>query len=1391
MNSPAEGSFAAATTANVLRGPCTVAHSAVCAEAIRVIFALHFLSRNGVDRLAEELQRCHCAEALDLASTRSLSNRLAAPPEDAEDTPCLVERRVWSSHRGSEVHAEGIGLSSSTFIKGDGEELAAAAETSFSTPAVARGCIEEALRISLCTAAHLLRCSAWTAVSLLAAATSEEKGKGGSSSFVSPSQLSAASQTLPRLARALEVLRMQEPGWCATALVRFTEWLLAQSSSTSTRACLAHALSLTEYERTDPPPQNAAALPTALLSYGNSHRARCLLTPADHNRTSAPQDRRHVYAKEVFIRDSLPLFFPWLRPQQNVGSGSVHWEKDDCTCCHRWFLEDLPRWCVRVSLDHQAIMWHRSRVLRNALLRWCTRRGLRVVAYLAHASEHQTDVLEGVGSDLRRENGNQEHKEGRPAPSTATLQAVSPAPGRRTAKCQTVQVENEPTTHQSTAATRQSEGAPTRSVPLPEESDASVIVTTTTAAPPLQKGVEQQVNAPAPPAATSSERAQVETKSQSTTYEVSLLDRVLQPHNNGKMRDPKEVQHDDCDEAYRTDTAVLYDPHPLLLVDHAEQSSFATPPLPLSASVWEPRHDTPASALTCSTAMNESATETMLPELPEEGKQAQEAQHTAAVLQQHNRSRLRYAFFHWRDRRLYESMATRYIQNQQKAHTVRQCWSMWRHRCAAASQRRKEARDVALSDVLTEQKAVEYFRRLIQVWRRAALAQRFKTRTLGSRSFRLWRCEARLMQYQRTSKQTFVGAPRVKREVWQRWCDRRMETAADKWRASSLLKRTFTAMQSRWEERRTLRAAVKYYGNALMVQVWHVWKSRRSHASELRLISHSVKHVENLRRRSWEFWRWRMLQREQRRRHESEGYRFYILQKLHHCFHTWVCRYRLESRVRDLVRRHLRAFFLKPAFEKWRLRAEVCGVVRRGQEELAWRVGEQLKARKVLRVWHRRAIAHAVGRKAARAAAAEDEACRLARLHRLARTFYHWRTRGFLLRRLLVDRRRCLPAAQRTAPLQIYGNTCAPPLTATVRSSVSKGRSGAEQAMKTFFTAISPPPLPLPPHRSDSSSASRNPSTRVSPRAARSTTAPTSKAHVHPSGRSPSQRFTSAPPEVSPDLRSSSAMAQQQMLLEKENSVRVANPQAASPHAALAGRSRAVVIVREPASNSRRRTLTLERQLFAAQNHSSLSSFGIRLPLELAGLTPASTTILRSTLDPSRASTAAKQRKLSLLSPAVHAHSSVRSWTGGSRGRLRHSSSPRSSPPPSPSSVRSRTRSEEVSEIDAELPIRSRTATPLFPRQKTQYRSPKALPRTSSSAKDLVESPPDPSPHQLNSTSVGGGPYRESRLRSNFAPRTPPNRLLSQMELLLKRIRDTEADYRLPPAARPGAVWQQ
>ncbi|KPA82202.1 hypothetical protein ABB37_03324 [Leptomonas pyrrhocoris] len=1405
MHSHAEGTSTTAVTTNALRGPCAMVHRAVCAEAIRVIFALRFLSRDGVDDLAEELQRCHCVDASPRTRATTSFNRLTAPKDEgAEVVPSLVEKQLSPLHRRNDAHAEDGNGPSSLFEKRNDCRLGSAAETFFATSAAARSCIERASPITLCTAAHFLRCNAWTAASLVVGTTSEEDGKDEIPALTPPFPSSAASRTLLRQACAVELLRTREPGWCATALVRFTEWLLRENVSPNVRDDLARALSLTEYERLDSSTHNTAGVPPALLPYGSSHRARWLLSPADADAEASPS-QRNLYTEEVVVLDSLPFLFPWLRASRAASSDSLNQEMENGPCDHRWCLEDLPQWCARVALHRQATAWYRHRVLRSAVLRWRTRRGLRVMTYLSRATEHQTDALDDMKGDLSGGTSETHGQEKSHPPTTETSPTASPSAERCAAECQTVETQSESLARQPTAAIPRNEEEKSKQLAQPHQVPGTFAIdtTVTAAAPFAHDEAKQQTDFSSVPAVTPSDPPHAQTKSMNATYEVSLLDRVLQQHNGNAQHTPKKDHRKLSDEDHSNDAAVFHGPNPQFSVSRVEQPPFdnTTPPLSSSASTAPPPYTSATRSAPIGEETNPSNSEEMLPELSERAIHAREVQCIVQAEQCHRITSLRSAFFLWRDRRLYESMAMRYVHGQHSTGVTRQCWRMWKHRCAAASQRRKEARDDALSDMVTERKAVVYFRRLLQAWRRAALARQFQLRTVGSRVVCRWRCEMRLAQYQRAARQPLIGALRTKRELWQRWCDRRMDVVADQRRGHYLLKRTLAAMQRRCKQLQALRVAAALYNGALMAQVWRAWTTRRSRASELCSFAHSVKSEEKLRQRLWACWRRRTLQRERSRRYEEEVRRLYSRQTLQRCFHTWVSRYQLEARVRGFVGRHRRSLLLKPSFETWRVRAEVRGVVRHGQEELAWRVGEQLKRRKVLRVWRRRAVAHAAARMAARAMEIDDAAHHLARLSRLARTFYHWRTRGFLLRRYLVDRRRCFPDTERARRSRPYATAVPPLLVAAIGENVSSGVRGVAQVKekKVEEMELSPTTTPLPPpppppsssRSAASSAASRNPSARVSPRAARrmaAAAAASPKASRHSSRRSPPRRrVTPATVDADADSHSSGAAAHGHVRPKKEDSVSVVSPQTAAPHSVLAGRSPAVVVVTpETATLRGRRTLALERKLLAAQRHLSLSGFGVCFPATSVERLPASSATVRSLSGSVSAATAFHPRKPSPSTPSVYLHSVVRSATDGASGKPRYRSSSTLSPPPNTSPIVNS--SDAVSDVDGELPIRSHTATPLFSRKTTRSSSSTAPLRTLYSASDLVESPPQHPPRQLNATREGDEPHLESEQRSRFVPHTSANRLLSQMELLLKRVRGIEAEYRSPPTAQRGTV---
>jgi hypothetical protein len=705
-----------------------------------------------------------------------------------------------------------------------------------------------------------------------------------------------------------------------------------------------------------------------------------------------------------------------------------------------------------------------------------------------------------------------------------------------------------------------------------------------------------------------------------------------------------------------------------------------------------------------------------------------------------------------------------------------------------------------LGTMVTEQKAIGYFRLLLQVWRRAALVRKSLIRTLGSHVVRVWRCRTLLLQHRRATQQPYVGALRTKREVWQRWCDQRLRVAADRHSARHLLLRTLMVMRVRCNERADLRTAAEVHNHAVTTLVWQTWKQRLSRADQLRVSAKSVKYERRQRECIWRRWRARLLQRQRSRRHAADVDRLCSQRALQHCFQTWVFRFQLESRVRSYTVRRQRSALLRPAFERWRSRAEVCTVVRCGQEELAWKVGEHLQCRKVLRVWYRRAAVHAETRKAARAVAIEDVADRLARLNRLARTFFHWRTRGLLLRRYQIDRRRCLPEAQRGKPLQIQGSSPSPPppppLTERVSKGATDGGTGGGAAQETSMragrstTLANMTPLPPPPSSTcsatasvlPSSSPSQNHSARVSPRQRGRQTTSWSPQHrrVHTTN-------SNARDELVQGNRGAVEQHQgtaKERIVEGVGFAKSTPPVSFTAAAPTKTRGTAVVHVGGAAAPPWRRALALERQLFRVQCHTSLSTFGVCflsktagqcLPPTTAPHHPSLNSVKEALSQPVNTSVRYSTRP-SPRHEATQPPLPYRVLPSGSVTRNYHRSN---------SSRSNSSSSSGNSATDRQMPIRLHTGTPLFRRRKTHDSSPRDPSRVSHLASDLVESPPQHLSRQLRTTREGES-YQEDAATPAFVSRKSANRLLSQMELLLQRVRGIEAAYRSSSAAPTG-----
>lgn len=1337
-------------TTNPLSAACSVLHHAVCLEAVRVIFALHFLSHGGVDHLVENLQHCHRADdnaLFDAAWTAEDKATAAAAPSS-----CLVERHSapflqqgdGESCDALQTHHSRVGEESTD---GTHATAALAAAVSFPTPAAARSCVAHASPLSLYTAAHLLRCSAWTAASLTPTARDNDEDHESTSS----SAPIAFSQLWPKQVHALELLRTREPGWCATALVRYTEWLLREDGRRSARAQLAAALSLTEYQRVHTPPPTAAAwafnVGADRLCGAVMSSSRWLTAPTVEANSSASEEGPMLCAAScVVVRDALPFFFPWLRSLQHsggtktLGAGEV---RNSCSLCcsHQWLLESLPRWCVEVTTERHARMWHHNKVRSVAMVRWRTRRGLRVMAHLSHVAEQRGERLDYAPADMGS-SGQAEQRDDNDAAN-----AVMKTPHRREMECQT--------TTQHTDSTADSSPSSLACVGEQRTSPADVVVASSS----VRSETEQSTHALASPARSTPLPADVTTRSAVTAYEVSLLDRVLQSHASD-AQPPAErsavitfAAHEE-ERASRAESA-----HERKLDSSAKLATAAAQSPSRSAT---PRADAPLIAAAKSAQENEN-------------------HRLDEVQQRHRLCCLRAVFLQWRNGRLYESMATRYLRDRNATQITRHSWSVWSRRHAVRERRRKEARDDALGEMVTEQKAVHYFRRLLRLWRRAALARRFLLRSIAARALHTWRCQAHLVQYRRATQQPFVGARRQLGEAWQRWCDRRREMVADRQRAGALVARTLAVMQVRCTERHALLTAATTYNKSRLALVWRTWRTRLTRDRPASSPAYSEQSGRRLRERALKQWRVRFLQRKQNRRHSDAATSLLVRATLQHCLLAWVRRCQLESRVRVYAARHNRLLLLKPAFEKWLLRAEVRGAVRRGQEELAWRVGEQLVCRKVLRVWLRRAAVHAAGRRAAAAAEMKCKAVKLARLNGLARAFYRWRTRQVVLRRYDVDRRRTLPEMRRALPLHLHPAASIPPLATAGAPPPSvttlvpvQTKSTPEELAPTDFMAM--PVQPLPPRSAATSpAASRAASARSVSRASQR---PASSAAA---ARPRSPRRQRATPGRATVSRSAAAQSrdrgaaethrEEASVVRTEVTAQPAALTATSPLASLAAASRSVVCCPSTAP-PRRRALVLERQLFAAQQNTRLTDFAVCLPSKPA---------VQHTKPAVSQHNAFTNLALSGHLPAESSAGALR-WSANAHSGAQRAHRGRSSP--RDTSGRS---GSESSDVDRQVPIRSHTATPLFTRGQPMSWSPDtALPRTSHLMSDLVESPPQHLRRAVKKGSNGVGSQGNDNGQLDASPpplpssRASSHRLLSQMEQLLRRVRGIEADYRSP-----------
>ncbi|KAI5686408.1 hypothetical protein MNV84_02999 [Leishmania braziliensis] len=1288
------------------QGTCTVVYQAVCAEAIRIIFALYELSQSGAEKLGDELRHCRTDISECWHSPLDIVDRLT-PQSQIRSSPLLS---CSPSHEDARLRPQSQSK----------EEFRAL----FSSTDV-RGRITNASLYGLLTAAHLLRCSTWTAVSLVPRAWREGH--------------SAGTQVLQLLsqARAAEELRTRESGWCATALVQLTEWMLFSGSphapSSVASTLLSRALSVAELQRT----------PT---------------DRRDHFLCCPPPLRTAGEAPS----DPLPLYFPLLLDGKERSRTSVSspWQPSRVSdaveggCIHDWLLDDLPQWCAQVSLEAQSKAWYRISLLRRALERWRARRGLRVVAHLSHAAAsapevepHQSALTAHCFSlvpqvSMLSSAGSRKVVEEAP-PQRLKLSDASEAV---TLSHTTVTQTAAHTPRISKVDSRGSGVPPAWSFTEVREFDVSTIEVDTAPPSPSQSQYPQCASLPAAPMLPCADHGD-DAASVSKTHR---LESVLRGVTT--MRSPPSLDMGAEDNISTLSEECGQSPHrrpreiPLLQRRGDVEDSLAssTPAMTLSSKqrfLADANCTSPSSGPTALSAHDFF------------GREAQQEERARFIVQRRENAVLHQLFFHWRDRRLYESLATRFIQLQRRETTRAQCWACWRRRRAALLQRHKEVRDMARCDAYTELKALQYFKRLLQRWKMAVLVRRFRISTLGHRILRAWGCTTRFVQAQRALQQKLIGAGRVKWQVWTQWQERRQESVADRHRAEKHRIAVLLLMKEACVRQRALRVATSQCNAVILRRALQRWTLRCTISAQLRTFIASKRPHSSLTRQAWWFWRSRCLERQQRRDQEHRLRAFRVAQFARVCFTRWVQRWRRDTHIRACVARQQRRHLLHSLFLQWHRRMQVCMIVRQGQQELALKIGEQLQGRRVLRTWRRRATQHAADSQRLREAIMDTNAERLLRLSRLARTFYHWRTYSFVLQRYNVDRRRCLPVtANSTAGMRsIRGRGAVLRITGDSRVEHHEEADVGEVDSESTTNPAAMVPLPLPARSAVSKVVPPGRSHLGRPEYA--SRAPTHYAAFAQS----SQRSPAHCGSTTAMRRSTAAAAAAHDGPESTGHSGKNEGGRTTTFTAPQGGFRAV-LRRQLSIPLRKRTIALQRQLLAVQLQQ-------RLFFSSASCVQALATSSRS-MPPA-------QPVFAELPYSI-------TPTPGRTTRVR-------TPPPTRAIDQHWHSNESGSDTESQAPLRSCTATPLFSARKGERaeRLRRKAARRHSAA--LVESPHSSSPLQPHSGTHLRDNNNYATVRSSSVSATPTQHLLSQMEQLARRIRTLEAGYTTEAAT---AVWR-
>lgn len=672
----------------------------------------------------------------------------------------------------------------------------------------------------------------------------------------------------------------------------------------------------------------------------------------------------HRWASVVMVEDTLPHIFPFLNKDER--------RPVPCECPHRWCQIDVLRWVTHTVYVEHSILWRERALLQASLRRWRERRGFRVVQRLSQLATASA-----------------EHTPGPPQRRTAARE-LEPSFGQGQLLTSETYQENkaEEANHSSVAK------SPRESTDFPLAKQSQLFISSIASrseTPSVQHEEPNGVDSP-----------------HNVVYKKSaflFLDSVLKGYEGPRTISPCEVE--EAEKPGTADSSEAKEEKEYFAATPCTSSTYSTsPPDAISTCTRDTRNDS-VELKSHKVSAIQQPPETLLGE-PADPSSLEEG--LAYFKRRQSSLILRSTFFLWRDKHLYNSMATRYIATTRKEKLCVALFALWRKRYLRRRQLCKISANEKLCMEHVQRKAIEYFRMLLHRWRDVALVRRCLMTSVGRVFFCRWRNRTRLQQYQKRTGQQFFGEHHMIHQALDRWAAQLMAKRADKlWRLHRT-RQLWSSMMQRAISLRHMRFAEAAYRTKICVEVLQMWKRQWEMRCQLRSFALCHGHRQRC-KTSFVKWKQRYHRRKVISDLEEQARQFLVSYSLQPCWQIWKRHVAHRRQVQTFVAYRDRKYLVAPLWRRWTQRMKLRSIVRQNQLEVSDALHEQLLQCAVLRTWKRRSL-QSVSQRCDNDEFVENrKATDYHRTATMASIFFSWHTRLQLVRRFRMDRRRIVSVA--------------------------------------------------------------------------------------------------------------------------------------------------------------------------------------------------------------------------------------------------------------------------------------------------------------------------------------------------------------------------------------------